>query len=58
MGMPEIQAQPATSFTPMGSDFEDNPNLAVAPTGYEETPAVAYQPAVAPQAAIPPQAAV
>jgi hypothetical protein len=58
MGMPEIQAQPATSFTPMGSDFEDNPNLAVAPSGNVETPAVAYQPAVAPQAAIPPQAAV
>jgi hypothetical protein len=56
--MPEIQAQPATSFTPMGSDFEDNPNLAVAPSGNVETPAVAYQPAVAPQAAIPPQAAV
>jgi hypothetical protein len=58
MGMPEIQAQPATSFTPMGSDFEDNPNLAVAPSGNVETPAVAYQPAVAPQAAIAPQAAV
>jgi hypothetical protein len=58
MGMPEIQAQPATSFTPMGSDFEDNPNLPVAPSGNVETPAVAYQPAVAPQAAIPPQAAV
>jgi hypothetical protein len=57
MGMPEIQAQPATSFTPMGSDFEDNPNLTVAPSGNVETPAVAYQPAVAPQAAIPPQAA-
>jgi hypothetical protein len=58
MGMPEIQAQPATSFTPMGSDFEDNPNLPVAPSGNVETPAVAYQPAVAPQAAIPPQAAI
>lgn len=58
MGMPEIQARPATSFTPMGADFEDNPNLAVAPSGNVETPAVAYQPAVAPQAAIPPQAAV
>jgi hypothetical protein len=58
MGMPEIQAQPATSFTPMGADFEDNPNLAVAPSGNVETPAVPYQPAVAPQAAIPPQAAV
>jgi hypothetical protein len=58
MGMPEIQARPATSFTPMGSDFEDNPNLAVAPSGNVETPAVAYQPAVAPQAAILPQAAV
>ena len=54
MGMPEIQARPATSFTPMGSDFEDNPNLQVAPSGNVETPAVAYQPAVAPQAAIPP----
>jgi hypothetical protein len=58
MGMPEIQARPATSFTPMGSDFEDNPNLAVAPSGNVETPAVAYQPAVAPQAAISSQAAV
>jgi len=58
MGMPEIQARPATSFTPMGADFEDNPNLAVAPSGNVETPAVPYQPAVAPQAAIPPQAAV
>jgi hypothetical protein len=58
MGMPEIQAQPATSFTPMGSDFEDNPNLPVAPSGNVEMPAVAYQPAVAPQAAIAPQAAV
>ena len=58
MGMPEIQAQPASSFTPMGSDFEDNPNLQVASSGNVETPAVAYQPAVAPQAAIPPQAAV
>lgn len=54
MGMPEVQARPATSFTPMGSDFEDNPNLPVAPSGNVETPAVAYQPAVAPQAAIPP----
>ena len=54
MGMPEVQARPATSFTPMGSDFEDNPNLQVAPSGNVETPAVAYQPAVAPQAAIPP----
>lgn len=54
MGSPEVQARPATSFTPMGSDFEDNPNLQVAPSGNVETPAVAYQPAVAPQAAIPP----
>jgi len=54
MGMPEVQARPATSFTPMGADFEDNPNLPVAPSGNVETPAVAYQPAVAPQAAIPP----
>jgi hypothetical protein len=58
MGMPEIQARPASSFAPMGSDFEDNPNLQTAPSGNVETPAVAYQPAVAPQAAIPPQAAV
>ena len=54
MGSPEVQARPATSFTPMGSDFEDNPNLQTAPSGNVETPAVAYQPAVAPQAAIPP----
>jgi hypothetical protein len=54
MGSPEVQARPATSFTPMGADFEDNPNLQVAPSGNVETPAVAYQPAVAPQAAIPP----
>jgi hypothetical protein len=55
--MPEIQAQPATSFTPMGADFEDNPNLQTAPSGNVETPAVPFQPAVAPQAAILPQAA-
>lgn len=54
MGSPEVQARPATSFTPMGSDFEDNPNLQTAPSGNVETPAVAYQPAVAAQAAIPP----
>jgi hypothetical protein len=54
MGMPEIQARPPTSFTPMGADYEDNPNLQTAPSGNVETPAVAYQPAVAPQAAIPP----
>lgn len=54
MGMPEIQARPATSYTPMGADFEDNPNLQTAPSGNVETPAVAYQPAVAPQAAIAP----
>lgn len=58
MGMPEIQARPASSFTPMGADFEDNPNLQVAPSGNVETPAVAYQPAVAPQAAIPAQPAM
>jgi hypothetical protein len=58
MGMPEIQAQPATSFKPMGADYEDNPNLKVAPSGNVETPAVAYQPAVTPQAAIAPTAAV
>lgn len=58
MGMPEVQARPASSFTPMGSDFEDNPNLQVAPSGNVETPAVAYQPAVAPQAAIPAQPAM
>jgi hypothetical protein len=58
MGMPEIQARPATSYTPMGADFEDNPNLQVAPSGNVETPAVAYQPAVAPQAAIAPQPAM
>jgi hypothetical protein len=55
MGMPEIPAQPATSFKPMGADYEDNPNLRVAPSGNVETPAVPYQPAVAPQAAIPAQ---
>jgi hypothetical protein len=54
MGSPEVQARPASSFTPMGSDFEDNPNLQVAPSGNVETPAVAFQPAVAPQAAIAP----
>jgi hypothetical protein len=58
MGSPEVQARPATSFTPMGSDFEDNPNLQVAPSGNVETPAVAFQPAVAPQAAIPAQPAM
>lgn len=54
LGRPEIQAQPATSFTPMATDFEDNPNLPVAASGNVETPAVPFQPAVAPQAAIPP----
>jgi hypothetical protein len=58
MGMPEIPAQPATSFKPMGSDYEDNPNLQTAPSGNVETPAVPYQPAVAPQAAIPAQPAM
>jgi len=58
MGMPEIEARPASSFTPMGADVEDNPNLAVAPSGNVETPAVAFQPAVAPQAAIPAQPAM
>jgi hypothetical protein len=57
MGMPEIPAQPAQSFKPMGADYEDNPNLKVASSGNVETPAVPFQPAVAPQAAIPPQAA-
>lgn len=54
IGRPEVLAQPATSFKPMGADYEDNPNLPVAPSGNVETPAVPYQPAVAPQAAIPP----
>jgi hypothetical protein len=54
MGRPEVPAQAATSFKPMGADYEDNPNLQTAPSGNVETPAVAYQPAVAPQAAIPP----
>jgi hypothetical protein len=55
MGRPEVPAQAATSFKPTAADFEDNPNLAVAPSGNVETPAVPYQPAVAPQAAIPAQ---
>jgi hypothetical protein len=58
MGMPEIPAQPATSFKPMGADYEDNPNLQTAPSGNVETPAVPFQPAVAPQAAIPAQPAM
>jgi hypothetical protein len=58
MGMPEIPAQPATSFKPMGADYEDNPNLQTAPSGNVETPAVPFQPAVAPQAAVAPQTAV
>ena len=58
MGMPEVPAQPAQSFKPMGSDYEDNPNLQTAPSGNVETPAVPYQPAVAPQAAIPAQPAM
>jgi hypothetical protein len=58
MGMPEIPAQPAQSFKPMGADYEDNPNLQTAPSGNVETPAVPYQPAVAPQAAIPAQPAM
>jgi len=44
MGTPEILGKPATSFTPMGSDFEDNPNLKLS-TG--ETPQMG-QPFVAP----------
>jgi hypothetical protein len=58
MGMPEIPAQPATSFKPMGADYEDNPNLQTAPSGNVETAAVPFQPAVAPQAAIPAQPAM
>jgi hypothetical protein len=54
MGRPEVPAQAATSFKPMGADYEDNPNLQTAPSGNVETPAVPYQPAVAPQAAIAP----
>jgi hypothetical protein len=54
MGSPEVQARPATSFTPTGADYQDNPNLQTAPSGNVETPAVAYQPAVAPQAAVAP----
>jgi hypothetical protein len=44
MGTPEILGTPASSFTPMGSDFEDNPNLKLS-TG--ETPQMG-QPFVAP----------
>jgi len=44
MGTPEIPGKPATSFTPMGSDFEDNPNLKMS---MGETPQ-AGQPFVAP----------
>ena len=58
MGMPEIPAQPAQSFKPMGADFEDNPNLQTAPSGNVETAAVPFKPAVAPQAAIPAQPAM
>jgi hypothetical protein len=58
MGRPEVPAQAATSFKPMGADYEDNPNLQTAPSGNVETPAVPYQPAVAPQAAIPAQPAM
>jgi hypothetical protein len=58
MGSPEVPGQAATSFKPMGADYEDNPNLQVAPSGNVETPAVPYQPAVAPQAAIAPTAAM
>jgi len=54
MGRPEVPAQAATSFKPMGADYEDNPNLQTAPSGNVETPAVPYQPAIAPQAAIAP----
>jgi hypothetical protein len=35
---PAIAPTPGTSFTPMGADFEDNPNLQVAPSGNVETP--------------------
>ena len=59
MGTPEIPGTPASSFTPMGLDFEDNPNLKLStgeapqmgqpfvPPGDVAVPAVATIPAVA-----------
>lgn len=35
---PAIAPTPGTSFAPMGADYEDNPNLQVAPSGNVETP--------------------
>ena len=46
---PAIAPTPGTSFTPMGADFEDNPNLQVAPSGNVEmagTPGRAAIPAM------------
>lgn len=46
---PAIAPTPGTSFTPMGADFEDNPNLPVAPSGNVEiagTPGRAAIPAM------------
>jgi hypothetical protein len=59
MGTPEIPGTPASSFTPMGVDFEDNPNLKLStgetpqmgqpfvPPGDVAVPAVATIPATA-----------
>lgn len=35
---PAIAPTPGTSFAPMSADYEDNPNLQVAPSGNVETP--------------------
>ena len=43
---PAVAPTPATSFTPMGADFEDNPNLPVAPSGNVEVAGTPGRPAI------------
>ena len=43
---PAIAPTPGTSFAPMSADYEDNPNLQVAPSGNVETPGTPGRPAI------------
>jgi hypothetical protein len=43
---PAIAPTPGTSFTPTGADFEDNPNLPVAPSGNVEIAGTPGRPAI------------
>ena len=43
---PAIAPTPGTSFTPMGADFEDNPNLPVTPAGQVEVAGTPGRPAI------------